>query len=135
VLIRFAVYAAVVTELLYLRFPWKPVHLLPVAVCLAILVALSPRTTNRFVVALVASQVVLAFVSVSVARPDVVDAATSGRLAPSITSGVVLNDIDCRLDPPFDGTWPDLDTPAADYAGVRIFQCQARSWRAGAGGD
>lgn len=135
VLVRFAVYAAVVTELLYLRFPWKPVHLLPVAVCLAILVALSPRTTNRFVVALVASQVVLAFVSVSVARPDVVDAATSGRLAPSVTSGVVLNDIDCRLDPPFDGTWPDLDTAAADYAAVRIFQCQARSWRAGAGGD
>lgn len=135
VLVRFAVYAAVVTELLYLRFPWKPVHLLPVAVCLALLVALSPRTTNRFVVALVASQVVLAFVSVSVARPDVVDAATSGRLAPSVTSGVVLNDIDCRLDPPFAGTWPDLDTAAADYAAVRIFQCQARSWRAGVAGD
>jgi hypothetical protein len=135
VLVRFAVYAAVVTELLYLRFPWKPVHLLPVAVCLSILVAVSPRTTNRFVVALVASQVVLAFVSVSVARPDVVDAATSGRLAPSVTRGVVLNDIDCRLDPPFQGTWPDLDTAAADYAAIRIFQCQARSWRAGVAGD
>ena len=130
VLVRFAVFAAVATELLYLRFPWKPVHLLPVAVCLAILVAVSPRASNRFVGALVASQLVLAFVSVSIAQPDVVDNASSGRLAPSFSAGVVLNDIDCRLDPPFEGEWPDLDSPDADFAAVRVFQCQARSWRA-----
>ena len=129
VLVRFAVFAAVGTEALYLRFPWKPVHLLPVIICLAVLLSVSRRTTNRFVTAVVVSQVALAFVSVSIAQPDVVDAATSGRLDPSITAGVVVNDVDCRLDPPFEGTWPDLDTPEADFAAVRIFQCQARSWR------
>ena len=134
VLVRFAVYAAVVTELLYLRFPWKPVHLLPMVVCLAILLAVSPRTSNRLVGAIVVSQVVFALVSVSVARPDVVDDARSGELAPGFTRGVVLNDIDCRLDPPFEGTWPSLDSVEADLAAVRVFQCQARSWRAGEGG-
>ena len=129
VLVRFAVFAAVATELLYLRFPWKPVHLLPVAVCLAILVAVSPRTSSRFVAVLVASQLLLAFVSISIAQPDVVDNASSGRLSPALTAGVVLNDIDCRLDPPYEGDWPELDTPAADFAAVRVFQCQARSWR------
>ena len=134
VLVRFAVYAAVVTEALYLRFPWKPVHLLPMVVCLAILLAVSPRTSNRLVAAIVATQLVFALVSVSVARPDVVDDARSGQLAPGFTRGVVLNDIDCRLDPPFEGTWPSLDSVEADLAAVRVFQCQARSWRAGEGG-
>jgi hypothetical protein len=134
VLVRFAVYAAVVTEVLYLRFPWKPVHLLPMAVCGAILLAVSHRTSNRLVAVLVAGQLLFAVVSVSVARPDVVDDARSGRLAPGFTRGVVLNDVDCRLHPPFEGTWPSLDSIEADLAAVRVFQCQARSWRAGAGG-
>ena len=134
VLVRFAVFAAILTEALYLRFPWKPVHLLPMAVCLALLLALSPKTSNRLVAAVVASQLVFAFVSVSVARPDVVDDARSGELAPGLTRGVVLNDIDCRLDPPFEGEWPALDSIDSDLAAVRVFQCQARSWRAGEGG-
>lgn len=134
VLVRFAVFAAIAAEGLYLRFPWKPVHLLPVAVCLALLVALGPRTTNRFVAVVVATQLLLAVVSVSVAEPDVVDDASSGRFAPGFTPGVVLNEIECRTDPPFDGDWPALDTVEADLAAVRVFQCQARSWRAGEGG-
>ena len=56
-----------------------------------------------------------------------------GRFAPGITPGVVVNDIDCRLDPPFEGTWPALDGIDADLAAVRVFECQARSWRAGEG--
>ena len=129
VLVRFAVLAAVATELLYLRFPWKPVHLLPMAVCLGILLAVSPRTSNRFVGVVVASQVVLAVVSVSIAAPDVADAATDAEFAPGITPGVVVNDIMCRLDPPYEGDWPALDTVEADLAAVRVFECQARSWR------
>lgn len=131
VLVRFAVFAALATELVYLRFPWKPVHLLPMTVCLAILLAVSPRTSNRFVAVVVASQLLLAVVSFRLAEPDVVDAATSGRFDPGIARGVVLNDIQCRLDPPFEGGWPDLDRVEADLAAVRVFQCQARSWRAG----
>ncbi len=131
VLVRFAVYAAIATEVLYLRFPWKPVHLLPMALSVAILLAVSPRTTNRFVAVVVACQLLLAVVSISIAAPDVVDAATTGHFAPGVTPGVVLNDIDCRLDPPFDGDWPALGGVEADLAAVRVFECQARSWRGG----
>lgn len=131
-LVRFTVLVAVVAELLFLRFPWKPVHLLPVLLCIAVLLAASPRTRTRHVAALVASQVLLAFVSVTVAEPDVTNAATSGRLHLGVAAGVVVNELDCRLDPPFgDGGWPDLDTPAADYAAIDVFTCQARSWRPG----
>ena len=131
VLVRFAVFAAVATELVYLRFPWKPVHLLPMVVCLAILLAVSPRTSNRLVAVVVVSQLILAVVSIRLAEPDVVDAATSGRFEPGLAPGVVVNDVRCRLDPPFEGGWPDLDSVEADLAAVRVFQCQARSWRAG----
>ncbi len=135
VMVRFAVYAAVVTELLYLRFPWKPAHLLPMALCLAVLLAVSPRATNRLVGAVVASQLLLAVVSVNLAEPDVADAATTGRFAPGIARGVVVNEIGCRLDPDHDGAWPALESIDADYAAVAVFVCQARSWRAGVGAD
>ena len=131
VLVRFAVFAAIATEAVYLRFPWKPVHLLPMAVCLAILIAVSPRTTNRFVAVVVVCQLLLAVVSISVAAPDVPDDATTGRIDPGVTPGVVVNDIDCRLDPPYEEAWPALNNVEADLAAVRVFQCQARSWRGG----
>lgn len=132
VLVRFTVLVAVVAELLFLRFPWKPVHLLPVLLCLAVLLAASPRTRAWHVGVLLASQVLLAFVSVTVAEPDITNAATTGRVHLGVTWGVVVNDIDCRIDPPYgEGGWPDLDTPAADYAAIDVFTCQARSWRPG----
>ncbi|MDE0802584.1 MAG: hypothetical protein OSA99_04595 [Acidimicrobiales bacterium] len=132
VLVRFAVYAAVATELLFLRFPWKPVHLLPMALCLALLLAVG-GASNRLVGVIVASQLLLALVSVSIAEPDVADAASSGHFEPGLTRGVVANEIRCRLDQDFDGDWPSLHTPAADFAAVEAFVCQARSWRAGEG--
>jgi hypothetical protein len=131
VLVRFAVLVAVATELLFLRFPWKPVHLLPVLVGLAIVLAASPRTRTIHVVALVAAQLVLAVASITVAEPDITNAASSGRLHVGMTWGVVVNEIDCRLDPPHGDGWPDLDTTAADYAAIDVFTCQARSWRPG----
>lgn len=132
VLVRFAVLAAAAAEVLFLRFPWKPVHLLPVLVCLAVLLAASPRTRTWHVGALVTAQLLLAFVSITVAEPDITNAATTGRLHLGTAWGVVVNDVDCRTDPPYgDGGWPDLDTPAADYAAIDVFTCQARSWRPG----
>jgi hypothetical protein len=131
VVVRFAVLVAIAAELLFLRFPWKPVHLLPVLVGLAIVLAASPRTRTVHVVAVVAAQLVLAVASITVAEPDITNAASSGRLHLGVTWGVVVNEIDCRLDPPHGDGWPDLDTPAADYAAIDVFTCQARSWRPG----
>lgn len=131
-LVRFTLLVALAAEVLFLRFPWKPVHLLPVLLCVAVLVAASPRTLPWHVAALVGSQVLLAFVSITVAEPDIANAATTGRLHLGIEWGVVVNDVDCRLDPPYgEGGWPDLDTPAADYAAIDVFTCQARPWRPG----
>lgn len=131
-LVRFTVLVAIVAELLFLRFPWKPVHLLPVLLCLAVVLAASPRTRTWHVGALLASQVLLAFVSVTVAEPDITNAATTGRVHLGVAWGVVVNELDCRIDPPYgDGGWPDLDTPAADYAAIDVFTCQARTWRPG----
>jgi hypothetical protein len=131
-LVRFTLLVALVAEVLFLRFPWKPVHLLPVLLCLAVVLAASPRTRTWHVGALVISQVLLAFVSITVAEPDVTNAATTGRLHLGTTWGVIINDLDCRIDPPYGrGGWPDLDTPAADYAAIDVFTCQARSWRPG----
>jgi hypothetical protein len=131
-LVRFSLLVALAAEVLFLRFPWKPVHLLPVLLCLAVVLAASPRTRRWHVGALVASQVLLAFVSVTVAEPDITNAATTGRLNLGTAWGVVVNDLDCRIEPPYgEGGWPDLDTPAADYAAIDVFTCQARSWRPG----
>ena len=128
VLVRFAVFGAVATELLFLRFPWKPLHLLPLAVMLALFLATSPAVSGRLVAVVVGSQLLLAVVGVSLAEPDVPGAATSGRFAPGLTPGVVANEIRCRLDT---GDWPNLDTIEADYEAYDVFECQARSWRAG----
>lgn len=130
VLVRFALLGAVATEALFLRFPWKPVHLLPMVVFLALLLAANADVTGKLVGAVVAAQLLLAVVSVSLAEPDVADAATTGRFAPGVTRGVVVNEIQCRLDA---GDWPDLWSIDAEYRAVEVFACQARSWRAGKG--
>lgn len=128
-LTRFAVFAAVAAELVFLRFPWKVVHLLPVLFGIAVLLATSPRTRLAHVAAVVVAQLVLAVGSVTVAEPNIANAATTGRLHLGVTRGVVANEVACRLDPPFDHKWPSLNTPAADYAAIDMFTCQARSWR------
>ncbi len=56
--VRFAVLAIVLSELLFLRFPFKPLHLLPVVACVALLRGASPPVTQRWLVALVAAQLI-----------------------------------------------------------------------------
>ena len=132
VLARFSVVAAVVERV---ALPALPVEAGPPAAR-----ARLPRRPaggqspdpHLHVAALVSAQVLLAFVSVTVAEPDITNAATTGRLHLGVEWGVVVNDLDCRIDPPYgEGGWPDLDTPAADYAAIDVFTCQARSWRPG----
>ncbi len=131
VLVRFAVYAGVVTEVLFLRLPFKPIHLLPMALVVAVLVAISPRRTAASVWLVVGAQVLLAFGSIALAEPDRVNAATDARFDPQPAWGVVVNELRCRIDPPYEGSWPELDTPAADAAAQAVFVCQGRSWRVG----
>lgn len=129
-LIRVAIVLTVAAEGIFLRLPFKVVHLLPMAVAVAIVVASSPRFGNRFVAALLAAQICLAVVSVTLAAPDSPDAATTGEFRPGVVWGVVVNDVRCRVDPPVDDASPDPTTVQGRDAAVEMFRCQARAWRA-----
>jgi len=129
-LVRFSALVIIVSELLYFRFPFKPMHLLPVVAATALLVGASPLVTKRWVIALVVAQLIGGLVSATFAAPDVQDAARSGRVDVSITAGPLLTDVRCRFDDRDLGPWPDPATLAATVrAGVNA-ACQNRTWRA-----
>jgi hypothetical protein len=97
-LVRFALIGAVASELLFLRFPWKVAHLLPVLVLGALVFAASPKLSARFAALLVASQLVYGVVGVRFLVPDVPDQARDFDLRVAVVEGPLLNDIHCRLD-------------------------------------
>lgn len=127
--VRFSVFAIVVTELLFFRFPFKPLHLLPVVAAVALLAGASPIATQRWLAALVAAQLLGGLVSATFASPDTPDAARSGRVDVSVTAGPLLTDVRCRLDDRELGPWPD---PASEAATARVganAACQNATWR------
>ena len=125
-LVRFAVLGALWTEAVYLRFPWKPLHLLPAVVFVAIVFARAPR---RLQWALGIGLALNAVLTVTVATPDVPHRATTGELDLELHAGVLVNDIGCRLDDRDDGPWPEIGTTAAYDRAVERFDCQASLWR------
>lgn len=131
--VRFAFLTLVLGELLFLRLPLKPVHLLPVVAAVALLVGTAPLQRRRWVYALVAAQLVAAFVGTTIAAPDVPDRADSGRLSFRIADGVVVNDARCRLDDLERGEWPSGDSAAeqaeATARSEANFVCQRDAWR------
>ncbi len=131
VVARFAVVAIVFSELLYYRFPFKPLHLLPVIACLALLIGASPRVSQRWLVVLVAAQLAGGLVGTTLAAPDTEDAAQSGELDLGMTSGPLLTDVQCRLDDRDRGPWPDPASEAANRRAAANASCQNEAWRAG----
>jgi hypothetical protein len=129
VVIRFAIGVVVTSELLFFRLPFKPVHLLPVAAALALVVALSQRASRRWVTALVVAQLVGGLVGLTVAAPDVESAARSGRFDVAITSGPILTDVRCRLDDRAAGPWMDPGSPAATARAEANADCLNATWR------
>ena len=126
VLVRFALMGLVWTEFVYLRFPWKPLHLLPALIFVAILVARSSRGT-AFLVA--GSLLLSAIVTVTVAAPDVPHRATTGEIDVQLRAGVLITDVECRLDDHDLGAWPEIGTTEAYDRAFAIFDCQAQLWR------
>jgi hypothetical protein len=127
--VRFAVLVSVMAEVLFFRFPFKPLHLLPVVAGIALLVGASPLLTRRWVLALIAAQLIGGLVGVTVATPDVADDARSGRFEPSITTGPLLTDVRCRLDDRDLGEWPPADSQAATERAGANAACQNETWR------
>ncbi|MCU1455584.1 MAG: hypothetical protein JWN46_3730 [Acidimicrobiales bacterium] len=107
-LVRFALPGLVLSQLLFVRFPWKEAHLLPSLLCGAILLAVgvsgSARTTTparrsvlRYVLpALVLSQLLYAVVRIDVIAPNRPDDATGGRPTLGGGAGPLVVDVRCR---------------------------------------
>lgn len=133
VVARFAILVVVTGELLFLRFPWKPLHLLPVVVGAALVIGLSPAVRRGWLVALVAAQLLGGLVTTTIAEPDIPHHARSGRPALRLTDGPLLNDVRCRLDDRRDGPWPDpadpAELPAAVARAAILFDCQSATWK------
>jgi hypothetical protein len=133
VVVRFALGTIVLTELLFFRFPYKPVHLLPVVAAVALLVGAAPLAGRRWLVVLVVAQLVSGVVGSTIAAPDEADGRESGRIALRPADGVLVNDLRCRLDDLDRGRWIDGDTDAERFEAVARsdanWTCQRDAWR------
>jgi hypothetical protein len=97
-MLRFAVLGLVATELLFLRMPWKPAHLLPCLLALVLWIGASARNRRPFLCVVVAA---MALNGLVVFRPFVADdpdATGGGDFSPAVTLGWLVNDIRCRAD-------------------------------------
>jgi hypothetical protein len=111
-LVRFAVLAAVVTEALFFVVPWKLAHLLPVLLALVLWVAASDRNRRPFLWLIVGAVALNGIVAFRPFTTDTPDDARSADFEPAVTLGLLLNDIDCRIE--FMDEPPRLDSGAWD---------------------
>jgi hypothetical protein len=133
VVVRFAVLTIVLGELLFLRLPLKTVHLLPVIAAAALLVGTAALRRRRWIVGLIAAQLLAAFVGTTIAAPDVPDRSDSGQLSFRIADGAIVNDVRCRVADLDRGDW-HLSDSAAERAESTAraeanFVCQRDAWR------
>jgi hypothetical protein len=98
--VRFATVGLLGSQLLFLRFPWKMAHLLPSLVCLAVLLAVALEDRVRWLMAMVALQVVFCVVRVDVLAPDDAGQAGGARFEPTLTWGPLVTDWQCRREHP-----------------------------------
>ncbi len=99
-LVRFALPGFVLSQLLFIRFPWKMPHLLPCLLCLVILLAVGLQDRPKLLIALVVLQLLFAVVRVDVIEPDNPNQATGGRIHLGIGWGPVVRDWQCRREHP-----------------------------------
>ena len=102
-LVRLGLLTIAVSQVLFLRFPWKMGHLLPTLVGLALLAARALGDRPRLLAALVATQLLYAVVSIQLVAPDNPNAATGGELTFRPRWGALVVDTQCRQDDP--GAW------------------------------
>jgi hypothetical protein len=97
-MLRFAVLGLLATELLFLRMPWKPAHLVPSLLATVLWIGCSARNRRPFLWLVVGAMVLNGLV---VFRPFVADEPNStggGDLAPTLTEGWIVNEIRCRVE-------------------------------------
>jgi len=99
-LVRFAVPGLALSQLLFLRFPWKMPHLLPCLVCSAILLAVALDRRPALLYALVITQVLYIGIRIDVVKPNDPNKATGGRFGLDAGWGPVVVDLRCRQEHP-----------------------------------
>ena len=99
-LLRFAVPGFVLSELLFVRFPWKVSHLLPALACGAIALAVALRDRPRLLVVLAALQLVSGVVTIQVFTPDRPNFAEGADVGFDVVAGQVVTDWRCRREYP-----------------------------------
>jgi hypothetical protein len=97
-IVRFSVLGVVVIEALFVRFPWKMGHLLPLLVCVALWLGVALRDRPRWLVALVVAQLLYSMVNLQLLEPDNPNDARGARAVLDLRWGVVVTDIACRAD-------------------------------------
>lgn len=116
--VRFALVGLVLSQVLFIRFPWKMPHLLPTLLCVAVLLGVALDAKPRVLLALVGVQLVSCFVRVDVIAPNDPNQATSGRLSLTVGAGPVVQDWRCRREHPdaYRGRQKEEVEPAWDCA-------------------
>ena len=109
-LLRFAVLGLVATELLFLRMPWKPAHLVPCLLALVLWIAASDRNRRPFLWLVIGAMVLNGLVTFRPFVADAPDATGGGDFEPAVTTGWLVNDLRCRAD--FMHEPPRLDSGA-----------------------
>jgi hypothetical protein len=97
-MLRFAVLGLVATELLFLRMPWKPAHLLPCVLALVLWIGASARNRRPFLWVVIGAMVLNGLVVFRPFVADDPDATGGGDFQPAITLGWLVNDIRCRIE-------------------------------------
>ncbi len=97
-MLRAGVLGFAVTEGLFFVLPWKYNHLLPCLATLLLWLGASRRNTRPFLWLVIAALAVNAVVTFRPLAPDKPAEARAGRWDPTVTAGLLVNDIACRLD-------------------------------------
>jgi hypothetical protein len=97
-MLRVGVLGFAVSQGLFFLLPWKYNHLLPSLVMLLLWLGASRRNQRPFLWLAIGALAVNGLITFRPLAPDAPAVAQSGRWDPAVTVGLLLNDIDCRLD-------------------------------------
>jgi len=97
-MLRTAVLGLAVTEGLFFVLPWKYNHLLPSLLMLLLWLGASRRNQRPFLWLAIGALAVNGLVTFRPLAPDTPAVAQTGQWDPTLTQGLLVNDIGCRLD-------------------------------------
>ncbi|HEV8298499.1 MAG TPA: hypothetical protein VGQ20_14435 [Acidimicrobiales bacterium] len=97
-MVRFAAVGAGASVLLFIRFPWKMGHLIPLLLCVALLLAVALARRPHLLAALVALELLFGIVNVEVVQPNSQNSATAARFVWNVKWGPLIVDARCRRD-------------------------------------